>query len=127
HCKTPRACCAVPCRRYFSRRRDMSTRVSSAGLLLLATVMVTGCKELTRPGDDGDRPLDARLVAAGQEIFRHDTYGNEVFWTDTARLHEVIEGGVSPASALQVGLKVDVDALPEAVRQAIVAGTVDLN
>jgi mono/diheme cytochrome c family protein len=43
------------------------------------------------------------------------------------RLHEVIQQAVSPATALEVGLKVDVDALPTAVRQAIQAGQVDLN
>jgi hypothetical protein len=35
--------------------------------------------------------------------------------------------GVSPATALSVGLKVDVDALPEDVKNALKAGQVDLN
>lgn len=38
----------------------------------------------------------------------------------------MIQGAVSPALALQVGLKVDSDALPQAVRDAIAAGEVDL-
>ena len=59
-----------------------------------------------------DRPLDPVLVTQGKDIFRFDTFGNEVFWTDTARMHEVITGGVSPATALAVGLRVDADALP---------------
>ncbi len=41
-------------------------------------------------------------------------------------MHEVIQGGVSPGTALSVGLKVDVDSLPQAVQDAIAAGTVDL-
>jgi mono/diheme cytochrome c family protein len=41
-------------------------------------------------------------------------------------MHEVVEAAVSPATALQVGLKVDADALPESVRAAIAAGQVDL-
>lgn len=49
------------------------------------------------------RPLDPALVAQGREIFRHSTFGNEVFWTDTARMHEVIGSAVSPALALSVG------------------------
>jgi len=48
----------------------------------------------------------------GQQIFRFDTFGDEQFWTDTLRLHEVIQSSVSPATALAVGLKVDAAALP---------------
>jgi len=71
--------------------------------------------------------LDPALVAAGKDIFRFDTYGDEKYWTDTLRMHEVIQSGVSPATALSVGLKVDADALPQAVKDAIAAGNVDLN
>ncbi|HEV8381720.1 MAG TPA: c-type cytochrome [Gemmatimonadales bacterium] len=63
----------------------------------------------------------------GKEIFRYDTFGDEKFWTDTARMHEVVESSVSPSLALKVGLKVDADAIPPAVAQAIKAGQVDLN
>lgn len=73
------------------------------------------------------RPLDPGLVAQGKDIFRYSTFGNEVFWTDTARMHQVIASSVSPALALAVGLNVDADALPPAVKDAIVAGQVDLN
>jgi hypothetical protein len=75
----------------------------------------------------GEGPQDPRDIAAGQAIFRNETYGDETFWTDTLRLHEVIRSSVSPATALAVGLKVDVDALPEAVKAALKAGTIDLN
>ncbi len=73
------------------------------------------------------RPLDPQLVAQGKDIFRYSTFGDQVFWTDTARMHEVIATSVSPALALAVGLNVDADALPQAVKDAIVAGQVDLN
>ncbi|MGH7446655.1 MAG: hypothetical protein ACRELT_03795, partial [Longimicrobiales bacterium] len=49
------------------------------------------------------------------------------FWTDTLRMHEVIRTGVSPRTALEVGLKVDADALPQSVKAAISAGEVDLD
>ena len=42
-------------------------------------------------------------------------------------MHEVIGGGVSPRTALAVGFKVDMDTLPQAVRDAIAAGQVDLD
>ena len=80
---------------------------------------------------EGDRimgpPLDPQLVAEGKEIFRYDTFGDEQYWTDTLRMHEVIQSAVSPRAALGVGLKVDVEALPQAVRDAIAAGQVDLD
>ncbi|HET9275667.1 MAG TPA: c-type cytochrome [Gemmatimonadales bacterium] len=59
-------------------------------------------------------------------MFRHETFGNEQFWSDTARMHEVIQTSVSPAVALSVGLKVDAAAIPAEVAQAIKDGKVDL-
>ena len=76
-------------------------------------------------GDSATNPSPATLEA-GKAIFRFDTFGDETFWTDTLRLHEVVET-VSPATALAVGLKVDADMLPAEVLQAIQAGQVDLN
>ncbi len=61
----------------------------------------------------------------GREIFRFDTFGDEAFWTDTLRMHEVVQG-VSPATALAVGLKVDLDALPASLVSDLKAGRVDL-
>ena len=63
-------------------------------------------------GDDGPGEPDPGQITSGQDIFRFDTFGDETFWTDTLRIHEVISAGVSPTTALSVGLKVDADALP---------------
>src|SRR5213593_3946608 len=52
------------------------------------------------------------VPAQGRYIFRHWTFGDEPFWTDTLHLNEVVEAGVSPATALAVGLKVDAARLP---------------
>ena len=81
--------------------------------------------------DDGPtaprpEPLDPALVAQGKDIFRFDTFGDEKYWTDTLRLHEIVQQAVSPAVALSVGLKVDMDALPQDVKDALAAGKVDL-
>ena len=46
-----------------------------------------------------------------REIFRYDTFGDEQFWTDTARLHEVALRDIPPLTALGLGLKVDMDRL----------------
>jgi cytochrome c553 len=75
---------------------------------------------------DGKGPSSPASIREGQDIFRFDTFGDETFWTDTMRMHEVIRESVSPATALSVGLKVDVNALPQAVRDGIVNKPVDL-
>ena len=72
-------------------------------------------------------PLDPALVAQGKTVFRLDTYGDETFWTDTLQLNQVIQSSVSPKTALAVGLKVDVDTLPAAVKAALQAGQVNLD
>ena len=61
----------------------------------------------------------------GRDIFRFDTFGDEQLWTDVLRMHEVLPN-VDPTTALAVGLKVDVDALPPAVIEAMQAKTIDL-
>jgi hypothetical protein len=74
-------------------------------------------------------------VAAGRQTFRFDTFGDEAFWGDQLHLHDAIKGaalggvgpGVSPNTALAVGLKVDVDALPKTLRQNLAAGRVNLD
>jgi hypothetical protein len=70
--------------------------------------------------EDGDRTR-----RSGREIFRFDTFGDEQLWTRVLRMHEAI-ATVSPKTALTVGLKVDVEALPAAVIAALEAGQVDL-
>lgn len=74
-------------------------------------------------------------VQQGQQTFRFDTFGDQAFWRDTLKLHQAIEGsalggvgpGVSQKTALAVGLKVDVDALPSNLLQQLLKGRVNLN
>ena len=76
-----------------------------------------------------------RMLKEGQRTFRFDTFGDEAWWGDTLHLHEAIEGaklggvgpGVSPATALSLGLKVDLDVLPQSLVQQIKMGKVNLN
>jgi mono/diheme cytochrome c family protein len=102
-------------------------RFRMAGVLAAALISLgLACSKNILGVDELDRPLDPDLVAEGKDIFRFDTFGDEVYWSDTLRMHEVVATGVSPATALKVGLKVDADALPEGVKAAIGAGQVDL-
>jgi hypothetical protein len=70
-----------------------------------------GDEDSDHDAEDSDVP-DADAVARGRQIFRHESWGDERFWTDTLRMHEVIQAAVSPAVALAVGLKVDAERLP---------------
>jgi hypothetical protein len=71
----------------------------------------------------------------GRDVFRYATFGDEDFWGGTLGLDEAIAGkahggvgdGVSPKTALAVGLKVDVDALPRSVVRALKQGKVNLD
>ena len=78
-------------------------------------------------GNNSDETPDPALVKQGQDIFRFDTFGDETKFTDTLRLHEVVRAAVDPTTALAVGLKVDSDALPAALKQQIAAGKVNLD
>lgn len=92
----------------------------------------------TALGDDNRSSSNLRntlkLIKKGETIFRHDTFGNESFWSGQLRLHEAITGeanggvgpGISPKSALTLGLKVDKSALPKKLRQKIRRGQVNL-
>ncbi len=90
-----------------------------ASILGVAVALVTACGG----GSDDD---DDELVAQGQQIFRSDTFGDEIFWTDRLRMHEVIRTAVDPTTALAVGLKVDAEALPAAVVEGIRNGSISL-
>jgi hypothetical protein len=96
-----------------------------------------GHTELSR-SDGFDRMIldhALRSLAEGRRTFRRDTFGSEAFWGGQLRLHEAIAGanlggvgpGLSPAAALALGLKVDVEALPASLVQALQRGEVDLD
>jgi len=76
-----------------------------------------------------------RMIEQGKEIFRFDTFGDEAFWGDTLQLHQAIQGerfggvgpGVSPRTALAVGVKVDAGALPRPLVRQLRRGEVNLD
>src|SRR5512144_485040 len=113
----------------WSRRASLATAVA-------ALAVATGCSrasaeaqaDASRAGRGKDRVEEnaERMVREGRRTFRFDTFGDEAFWTDTLKLNGAVEK-VSPRTALAVGLKVDVEALPRAVAAAIRAGRVDLD
>jgi hypothetical protein len=90
-----------------------------------AAIAQQGAAVSSEDGERGRRDDDERNHRDGQAIFRYDTFGDEQFWTDVLRMHEVI-ATVPPTTALAVGLKVDVEALPRSIIAALRAGQVDL-
>jgi hypothetical protein len=87
------------------------------------------------PAVDPVKSAAEAMIDEGRQTFRYDTFGDEDFWGGALHLHQAIAGsanggvgpGVSPVTALSVGLKVDVDAVPASVASGIMDGSVDLN
>ncbi len=75
--------------------------------------------QMTSGDASGNATSSSDLIAEGQRIFRFDTFGDEQLWTDTLRLHEVVEKSVDPTTALSVGLKVDADVLPPGILKTV--------
>ena len=107
-------------------------------VLLLTTKMGRSAQDYSSAVSPADRAMEAnddRMIAEGRRTFRFDTFGDEAFWGDTLHLHQAIAGGklggvgpgVSPRTALSVGLKVDVDALPAGLVSALKLGQVNLD
>ena len=79
------------------------------GLLICAGVLVISA---ALGANTPQSTASANLVSRGQQVFRFDTFGDERLWTDTLRMHEVVQAAVDPLTALGVGLKVDATLLP---------------
>ena len=104
-----------------------SIRLAVAGGTLATTALLglSGCGAIasneaaasTKPAES--HQLSPTLIAEGQHVFRFDTFGDEQVWTDTLRLHEVVEKNVDPITALAVGLKVDSAVLPAGILQQV--------
>ncbi len=101
-------------------------------LFMVGGLAITQC---TKEKHSRIPPEQPALVVDGKQIFRYDDFGDDDFWSGLLHLDKAVAGagnggygtGVSPATALSVGLKVDADALPADLVAAIKAGKVDLN
>jgi len=123
----------VAARGGFLERKSKVLIVVTIGAMALLGVIVASAAP---PSSDAEINHYAQaMIDEGRKIFRYDTFGSEVFWGDALQLHKAIAGeknggigpGVSPKTALAVGLKVDVDALPDGLKKQLAAGKVDLD
>ena len=103
-------------------------------LLLSSTLIPANAQMGGKEFDAAAAELAKRYLEEGRETFRYDTFGSEDFWGGKLRLHEAIAGeklggtgpGLSPEKALEFGLKVDVNAVPKEVANALSKGEIDL-
>lgn len=100
-----------------------------------SAVQIQAKKQKIKSFDDQISVNALQLMDAGKQTFRFDTFGDEAFWGDMLKLHQAIAGasfggvgpGLTPTAALGLGLKVDVEALPNKLVKDLEKGRVDLN
>ncbi len=110
------------CRR-TGKQTGLPYTIAMATLVVATlTVALAGCGT-TKPAATANPPAteetSAILLAEGEKTFRFETFGDDQVWTDTLRLHEVVEKSVDPTTALKVGLKVDADVLPAGLLEKV--------
>jgi hypothetical protein len=119
----------------MNQRSMIMAALAAAGVFVAAVTFAAKAPAPSKGANDADiTRYSQTMVEEGRKIFRYDTFGSEAFWGDALQLHKAIAGqknggvggGVSPETALKVGLKVDADALPDALKKQIKAGKVDL-
>jgi hypothetical protein len=117
----------------MTSRSIFITGVLGAGLF--ETVIALAAPPTLRGHDEEITRYARTMLDQGRKIFRYDTFGSEAFWGDALQLQRAIAGeknggigpGLSPKTALSVGLKVDADALPVSLKRQLAAGKVNLD
>src|SRR5262249_20281488 len=106
---------------------------SSLAVLLSTTLMRLPAQTTGNAFDEAGTKHATQMLTEGKQTFRFDTFGSEDFWGGQCRLHAAIEGekaggvgpGISPKQALELGLKVDMEAVPSATASLIKQGKVN--
>src|SRR4051812_25559866 len=115
-------------------RLGLAATAVAGCLVLLVQSCATPVQTDTDESQQGVNAYSRQMLDEGRKIFRFDTFGSEAFWSKT-RLQDAIAGeknggvggGVSPNTALKLGLKVDVTAVPKAMAALVQAGTANLD
>ncbi|MBA3693025.1 MAG: hypothetical protein H0W77_06240, partial [Acidobacteria bacterium] len=65
-------------------------------------------------------PHQSGNAEAGRDVYRFETFGNEGFWTDAARLPKgMMDAEFTPKQALEAGLQIDIEAIDPAMRKTL--------
>jgi hypothetical protein len=112
-------------------------------VILLVSMVIVQCEspkkaKREKPDDSGSprtwntdiNENAADMLDKGKAVFRFETFGDEIFWTDKLQLHKAIADkgaggigeGLSPKAALDAGLKVDIDVLPKFMKEQVAEG-----
>jgi hypothetical protein len=140
---------ALSYRGILTDKEECMRRLMTVGFLLGALslwALAAYAQVVVAPQKDGQAALDetsaagvfrngSSMIARGMGIFRFDTFGDQAFWGDQLGLHQTIKGtalggigpGLSPKTALSLGLKVDVQALPKSLIRKLKLGQVNLD
>src|SRR5688500_15271870 len=115
--------------------RTGARAIACCSVLLVSSTLIPASAQMGgKEYDEAAAELAKRYLEEGRETFRFDTFGSEDFWGGKLKLHEAIAGeklsgvgpGLSPEKALELGLKVDVNAIPKDVADALSKSEVDL-
>ncbi|WP_460585170.1 hypothetical protein [Hymenobacter arcticus] len=64
--------------------------------------------------------LHAGSIAAGRDVYRYETFGDEGFWTDAARMPQGMKTAkLTVLQALQAGVNFDADAIPASLKTTL--------
>lgn len=91
--------------------RDAPILLGFGACVLFAVISSNGSNGTTTGGND---------VAEGKEVFRFETFGNERFWTEAARVPKgMMDARVTPLQLLTIGVSVDIEALDGDTRRRL--------
>lgn len=106
-------------------------------LIVVCIVVLSQCTKILEEfhGNHGHDNGSSDLISQGKQTFRYDAFGDEDFWSGLLHIDKAIAGsnnggfgsGVSPKTALAVGLKVDANALPPEIKKAILSKSINLD
>jgi len=118
----------------------MKKNIAILLMILPLVISLSLCNKELVKNSDTDNNNNIKLdnpkgIEEGKDIFRFDAFGDEDFWSGLLHLDKAIAGeknggfgpGVSPKTALSVGLKVDAEALPAEVVSGISSGALSLD
>ncbi|MEC7119494.1 MAG: hypothetical protein VXW65_06300, partial [Pseudomonadota bacterium] len=103
------------------RRPRVQRTVLQVSISALAASLLAACFGSSNSSNATNPPPVVAPKMLGQQVFNHETFGNEKFWTDAMRLPQgIAKAGVTPLDALSLGLNVNVEALSPATAGALV-------
>ena len=107
-----------------SRPNSTVAIVAACGTLWLGALSYAATQTQDGPSSPKDNPNQHETGdrSDGKTVFRMETFGNEGFWTDAARLPAgILAAKFTPVMALKAGYNVNFDAVPAALKGPMAA------